>query len=131
MKNGDDVVWGLLFGTLVAAIVIYLAGYIALATRLSPQATVADIMAHWPQLTDAPSLKGLRGEVGGMPIPDHINLGKLPKAGIVWPCTDDAEVVQLCYLNADFSRPAGRAGLDLAQDHHGKYIFIVSEGVGK
>lgn len=125
MKNRDDVVWGLLFGTLLLATGLYLFGYIALTTRFSPQATLTDIMAHWPQLQAAPSFKGIRGELGGRQLPDHIDLGKLPKAGVVWPCSGQEEAAQVCYLNADFSQPVAGVGIDIAQDYQGKYVFIM------
>ncbi len=129
MRDKDDAIWIVLIGLLLVFAGLYLAAYVTLTMQFGPQATIADIMAHWPQLTGAPSLDGIRGEVGGMQIPDHFDLGRLPKAGIAWPCTSGSESAQICYLNADFSRPAGHEGLDMAQDYQGKYIFITRKEV--
>lgn len=128
MKNKDDLIWGSLIGVLLVMAGVYLAFYLVYSLNGNPQATVADIMAHWPQLGAAPSLKGIRGEVGGQPLPDDIKLEKLPKAGMVWPCNGQEAAAQVCYLNADFSQSANNDPVDFAQDNNGKFIFVMRQG---
>lgn len=125
MKNRDDVVWGLLISLLVVAAGVYSFLYVTHSLSGVPRATLTDVAAHWPQLQAAPSFRGIRGELGGRQLPDHIDLGKLPKAGVVWPCSGQEEAAQVCYLNADFSQPVAGVGIDIAQDYQGKYVFIM------
>lgn len=126
MKNSEDLIWGALIGLLLTMAGAYLFFYTIYSLNGNPQATVADIMAHWPQLERVPSLKGLRGEVGGQQLPDSYSLEKLPKAGIVWPCGDGSEF-HICYLMADGSKPDVNRAVDLA-DRSDKYIFRIQKG---
>jgi len=102
MKNREDLIWKGLIGLLLTMAGAYLLFYVVYSLNGNPQATVADIMAHWPQLERAPSLRGIRGEVGGAPLPDGYDLAKLPKVGLVWPCRATPEF-QICYLMPDGS----------------------------
>lgn len=116
-----------LLAVLLIALGVLLMQYTTFDMFRSSVPSIDAIMAHWPQLQRAPSLQGVRGEVGGMPLPDGYDLNKLPKAGIVWPCGDD-EVARVCYLMADGSKPDTNKSIDLAVDHDGKYVFVIQRG---
>lgn len=117
-----------LLAVLLIALGVLLMQYTTFDMFRSSVPSIDAIMAHWPQLQRAPSLQGVRGEVGGMPLPDGYDLNKLPKAGLVWPCTGAEEGAQLCYLMADFSRSPINEPVDIGVDHKGKYLFLLKNG---